>query len=163
MKNIFILRHAQAKSHSFLVNDKERKLTDLGKLELEVVATKFKLFLQFPIDLIISSNAVRTKMTTEIFSNVIEADKIIYNSDLYNAPFQTFYEIITTLPNEIKSIIIVAHNPGVTHFVNSLNLVKIDNLPTSGLFGASVFTKHWTHFEDSEKRFLYFDCPNYKN
>ncbi len=159
MKTVYVMRHAQAKDHSLFVNDKDRKLTNTGMEQAATIAQKLNVELTQPIDTIITSNATRTLMTTKIIKENISVQNIIQQALLYNAPVEIFYEVLLQLPKEYNNILIVAHNPGITHFVKSLNVAKVDNMPTSAVFGCAIDCKSWLEIVDAKKEFLYFDYP----
>ncbi len=159
MKTIFVIRHAKAEQ-IFTVNDFERKLTDNGKADATLVANrnidKIK-----PIQVFISSPAKRAKTTAQLFAAAVgyTEDAIIYKSELYHAPEFVYYEVLSKLTNDINSVILFAHNPGITDFVNGLGIVKLDNMPTSGCFGFTCAIENWSDFAKAQKQFLHFDYP----
>jgi phosphohistidine phosphatase len=163
MKSIFVVRHSKAEQN-FLGNDFARKLTDVGKENTTLVATRFLAKNTLP-KLLISSPAKRAKTTAQLFANSFMLDKenIIYKSELYHAPSFVYYDLLKSLPNECNSVMLFAHNPGITDFVNSLSIVQLDNMPTSGIFGFTVETIEWKFFEKSKKAFLFFDHPKQNN
>jgi phosphohistidine phosphatase len=159
MKTIFVIRHAKAEQ-IFTVNDFERKLTDSGKADATLVASRNVDKLK-SIQVFISSPAKRAKTTAQLFAEMVgyHQDNIIYKSELYHAPEFVYYDIITKLDDELSSIILFAHNPGITEFINSLGVVKIDNMPTSGCFSFTCDTLNWHDFTKAKKQFLHFDYP----
>jgi len=54
-----------------------------------------------------------------------------------------------------------SHNPGLTDFANLLSDVRIDNIPTCGVFAVKVDAKHWANFKDAKKEFWFFDYPKH--
>lgn len=160
MKTIFIVRHAKS-DQSFFGNDFERPLNDRGRSDAPVMAKK--LFdKKYKIDALVSSPAVRAKQTAEFFAEGLKMPeaRIIFISALYHAPSEVFYETITGLAGELDTIALFSHNPGITHFVNSLDSgAKIDNMPTCGIFSVSADIKEWADFNKAKKRFLFFDYP----
>jgi len=88
------------------------------------------------------------------------ASDIIFISALYHAPAEVFYEVIATLPDNLNTIAIFSHNPGITYFVNSLNTkARIDNMPTCAIFSAEAPVERWSEFRKAKKDFLFFDQP----
>jgi phosphohistidine phosphatase len=159
MKTIFVIRHAKAEQ-LFTVNDFERKLTDNGKADATLVANRNSNQLK-SIEVFISSPAKRAKTTAQLFATTVgfHEDNIIYKSELYHAPEFVYYEVLSKLTNDINSVILFAHNPGITDFVNGLSIVKLDNMPTSGCFGFTCAVESWADFAKTQKQFLHFDYP----
>jgi len=67
--------------------------------------------------------------------------------------------VIEKFDDKDKSIAIFSHNSGITDFANSLQLVKIDNIPTCGIFAFRVKSDNWESFQKAEKEFVFFDYP----
>jgi phosphohistidine phosphatase len=161
MKTIYVLRHGKAKDGSLFGSDKDRKLNNTGKEQVQAVAKKFFEKQKTKMDCIITSDATRTEMTTNIVATEIGCNNIVTAPTLYNAPMEVYYKVITQQPDAYNSILIVAHNPGITNFVNSLNIIKLDNMPTSCLVGFTSDCTSWLNFIDANNAFLYIDYPNY--
>ena len=116
---------------------------------------------KYPIDALVSSPAARAKKTAELFSETckIPASEIIYISALYHASQDIFYEVISALPDELNTVAIFSHNPGISYFVNSLTETKVDNMPTCSIFAVSADITAWSGFNKVKKEFLFFDYP----
>ena len=78
---------------------------------------------QVKIDALVASPAKRAKKTAELFAETFEkpTDEIIFISALYQAPAELFYEVVSALPDNLHSVALFSHNPGITYFVNSLH------------------------------------------
>jgi phosphohistidine phosphatase len=160
MKSLFIIRHAKS-NQNFLGNDFERPLNDRGLRDAPEMANRLKNKVPI-IDAFISSPATRAKTTAKFFAKEygILTDEVVFITSLYHAPASTFYDVIKQLPNELNSIAIFAHNPGITYFINELiKTVQIDNMPTCGIFAVSIDSERWGNFATAKKEFLFFDYP----
>lgn len=114
------------------------------------------------IDGLIASPAVRAKETAGYFAKVlnIKKDDILLVSALYHAAPEVFYDVISGLPENLNSVALFSHNPGITYFVNSLtNRERVDNMPTCAIFAVSADIDDWSLFFKAEKKFLFFDYP----
>jgi phosphohistidine phosphatase len=79
---------------------------------------------------------------------------------LYHAAPDTFYEVITEADDKFDRVAIFSHNPGITDFVNELiEGVRVDNVPTCGVFALECDIKKWKDFREAEKKLLFFDYP----
>lgn len=160
MKKLFIIRHAKS-DQSFFGNDFERPLNERGKTDAPLMAKRL-MEKQAKIDAFISSPAKRAKKTAELFAETFKksTDEIIFISALYHAAPEAFYEVIATLPDNLNSVAVFAHNPGITYFVNSLNTtIQVDNMPTCAVFAVEADITHWAGFLKAEKELLFFDYP----
>lgn len=160
MKTLFIVRHAKS-DQSFFGNDFERPLNERGRSDAPVMAKRL-LDKNYKIDALVSSPAVRAKQTAAFFAEGLNMSPagIIFVSALYHAPPEVFYETVAGLPDDLNTVALFSHNPGITYFVNSLNSgAKIDNMPTCGIFAVSADIKEWYGFIKAKKEFLFFDYP----
>ncbi len=160
MKTVYIIRHAKSDQH-FFGNDFERPLNERGRSDAPVMAKRL-LDKGIKIDALVSSPALRAKSTIELFAETLRkpvAD-IIFISALYHAPAEVFYDEIAALPDSLDAVVICAHNPGITYFVNSLNTkTRIDNMPTCAIFAVEAGISKWSEFFKAKKEFLFFDYP----
>jgi phosphohistidine phosphatase len=160
LKTLYIIRHAKS-DQSFFGNDFERPLNERGKTDAHMMAKRL-LDKKIEIELLVSSPAKRAKKTAELFAEVLNKSmrEMQLVSALYHASSDVFYEVIAALPDDVNSAAIFSHNPGITHFVNSLGTkVQVDNLPTCAIFSIETNITNWSAFAHSKKDFLFFDYP----
>ena len=160
MKQLFIIRHAKS-DQSFFGNDFERPLNERGRRDAPVMAKRLA-DKNYTIDALVSSPAVRAKKTAELFAETltIPISEIMYISALYHASAGVFYEVVNGLPNELNSVALFSHNPGISYFVNSLVAgIRVDNMPTCAVFAVSCQITEWSYFKKATKAFLFFDYP----
>ena len=160
-KTLLIIRHAKSSWDISTLNDFDRPLNERGKKDAPMMANRL-LSKKIPIDAFVSSPAKRAKKTAEIFCEEYgkSDDALIYLSMLYNAPFEVFYEALANLDDAYKTIALFSHNPGITDFVNTLtDGVRIDNMPTCGVFAVKVSINKWADIKKGKKDFLFFDYP----
>jgi phosphohistidine phosphatase len=160
LKKLFIVRHAKS-DQSFFGNDFERPLNERGKSDAPVMAKRL-LDKKIKIDALVASPASRAKETAQVFAQTLKipAADIIFISALYHAPADVFFEVISNLPDELNTVALFSHNPGITHFVNGLHTrAQIDNMPTCAVFGVSASITVWSEFLKAKKEFLFFDYP----
>lgn len=160
MKTLFIIRHAKS-DQSFFGNDFERPINDRGKADAPVMAERL-LKRAGLVNALISSPATRAKQTAQHFARAFQVPEtdIFFISALYHAPSEVFYDVIAALPQNLDTVAIFAHNPGITHFVNSLDTgTRVDNMPTCAIFGIEADILNWADFAKTKRRFLFFDYP----
>ncbi|HEX2684649.1 MAG TPA: histidine phosphatase family protein [Ferruginibacter sp.] len=160
MKKLFMIRHAKS-DQSFFGNDFERPLNERGRSDCPEMAKRL-LEKKIKFDKLVSSPATRAKQTATLFADTLKipAEEIIFISALYHAPADDFYEVIGSLPDDIKSVAIFSHNPGITYFVNSLGTgTEVNNMPTCAIFAVEADISHWADFGKAKKELLFFDYP----
>ncbi len=161
MKSLFIIRHAKSAWGSFDLPDFDRPLNDRGKKDAPEMARRL-LNKNVKIDFFVSSPAKRARKTCQAFCEVFNYPKenILLIDELYHAPKEIFYEVVKSLENQYNSVAIFSHNPGITHFVNSLiDKVQIDNMPTCGVFAVSSSCQLWATFFENSINMISFDAP----
>ena len=118
MKNLFLLRHAQAANS--LDSDITRVLSDEGFLKCQDISLNLKPYIG-DIDLVLSSSAVRTRQTIENVMSTLGYDNIntYYTKDLYNILvddlFQYLCNIEYNLSMSVGNVILVNHNPTISN------------------------------------------------
>ena len=142
------------------LNDFDRPLNDRGKKDAPVMAQRL-LNKKIKIDAFISSPAKRASRTAKIFASEfgVEKDDIIYKTELYLASENVFHDVVTKADDSFNSIALFSHNPGITDFANELTEIKIDNIPTCGIFAVKIETKRWADLKEAKKEFWFFDYP----
>lgn len=112
MKNIFLLRHANAKNS--IGSDFERNLTKEGVLKCQNIANALKQYIQ-DIDLILCSSSIRTRQTIEnTLLNLDITKDVSYEDELYNSSLNSLLQRITSIAPKNKNILIVSHNPTIS-------------------------------------------------
>ena len=76
----------------------------------------------FPPHKIVSSPALRARQTIEIVSEQLGHSqvKVDFDDDLYLASLDTLIESVQLYKNDVNSLMLVAHNPGLDYLVNDL-------------------------------------------
>lgn len=160
MKILCVVRHAKS-SWPFGTDDFDRPLNDRGKRDAPEMGKRLK-NRNIPIDVLVSSPAKRAFTTSSLFAEEMKysKDNILVIPELYHAPVSTFVKVTEQLNDKFTTAAIFSHNPGITEFVNTLiENVRIDNMPTSGIFAVASSAENWRFFFTSELRFLFFDYP----
>ena len=160
MKTLILVRHAKSSWDAAGVDDFDRALNERGKKDAPEMAKRIRAK-EIKIDVLLSSPAKRAHKTAKYFAEEldIEREKIVLVDKLYEASVTAFLEVVSTIDEDNKTAIIFAHNPGITEFVNTLTKVRLDNMPTCGVFAVQAEADKWTDFLKSEKHFLFFDYP----
>jgi phosphohistidine phosphatase len=160
MKSLLLIRHAKSSWADFSIEDFDRPLNDRGKKDAPEMAKRL-LDKDITIDAFISSPAKRARKTAELFVKEFKEKKgdIIFFDELYMASPSAFFDVISKIDDDYKTVAVFSHNEGISVFANSLTDKKIDDIPTCGIFAIKVKTKHWADFKEAEKEFWFFDSP----
>lgn len=121
MKNLWLIRHATAENGGSLLDDFNRKLENIGRIEA-ANAGKFILKCGIIPGSIFSSSAFRTMETSEIIQKQLGNGVLITPiKDLYNCGFQTILNKIKGAENDISQLALVGHNPGISQVASMLS------------------------------------------
>lgn len=163
MKKLVLVRHAKS---GYNLNpgktDLERTLNETGRHEAQMMAKKLaKRMVKACI--IVSSPATRTLETSEILGTelLIDSSKIHVNPLLYHPSTDAIYKVIERLPPSVETALIVSHNPGISDFINEIEVARIDYMPTCGVMALEVDTDSWADFSAAPKKFLFFEKPDW--
>ncbi len=117
MKRLYILRHSKAgQTNKQVLKDYERKLTDKGVEMCAHVGAYFKLS-TLPPQLMLCSQADRTLETAKYSMKAANMDIPLQISPrLYLADPEIILAEIQAVNDDIESLALVAHNPGVQQF-----------------------------------------------
>ena len=161
MKTLYLLRHAKSSWAEVGLSDKQRPLSNRGLHDAPMMGERFSSRGE-SVDRIISSPALRAHTTAQMFAEAAgyaSAD-IAIEEDLYFLGSGSIQEVILGQDDQLGSIMLVFHNPDITHFVNAIDYeVSIDNVPTSGLVKLNCDIEHWRDWSIDATTFDYFDYP----
>lgn len=160
MKTLLIIRHAKSSWDNANLNDIDRPLNDRGKRDGPVMVARL-IKAGVRIDLFVSSPAKRARQTAEIFAHAFgrKEKEISLVPQLYHAQVQDFKEVVAELDDQYDSVALFSHNPGITAFANILSAVRLDNMPTCGIFAVTSVAGSWKEFLHTDATFWFFDYP----
>ena len=126
--NLYLLRHAKSSWESYR-DDHERVLSNRGRKDARTLGEYLcKNIINFENTL--CSSSYRTRETISIINKVspYSIDEINYLDSLYHASSNKIKEIIQNHTN--KSLLIVAHNPGISELISELLKSNFIDYPT---------------------------------
>jgi phosphohistidine phosphatase len=162
MKTLFIIRHANAEWKSSDKMDFSRALNPLGIKEAKAIAQQL-INKNFFVDAIIYSSALRTLQTAEIIANAfgVFENRRIAEPSLYLANSDKIEELVSQFPDELNCIAIIAHNPGVTDFANTLiTHAFMYSMPTCAVVAVRSNAENWSAFSTGKKELLFALSPS---
>ncbi|PQJ10881.1 phosphohistidine phosphatase [Flavipsychrobacter stenotrophus] len=163
-RTLVMIRHAKSSWANPLQSDFDRPLNERGKREAPEMAEKLKEAGIMP-DLIICSTAKRTRQTAKRISEVLGYDlaNIRWEEKLYHCIPSVFEELLYEVSDKVKTVFIIAHNPGITEFVNQLSPdFSTDNMPPCGMVATRFKAEEWNRFPLAERKVILFEYPEKK-
>ena len=160
MKTLLAIRHAKSSWEAPGMDDFDRPLNDRGIQAAPEMARRL-IKKNIAVDLMISSPAKRALETALAFAEEMnyDRDKILFVESLYLAGVPAILAAITRASDDAASMAVFCHNPGITEFANTLTDIRIDNIPTAGIFAVEAACESWNDFYVAKKNFLFFDYP----
>ncbi|MGD9563980.1 MAG: histidine phosphatase family protein [Pyrinomonadaceae bacterium] len=147
MKRLYLLRHAESDWGDSAVDDFDRRLTDRGVRTVLFMGALMDGRGLSP-DVIVSSPAKRAMQTAEMVLDASGFDRSIdYDERIYEAGVSTLLNVITGLPDEDGSALIVGHNPGMEGIIHSLT-GAVQPMPTGAIAVISLDVARWAATAD---------------
>lgn len=160
-RTLVMIRHAKSSWANPLQSDFERPLNERGEHDAPMMGQRLKKKGIIP-DLIIASTAKRAKQTAKKIAKEVgyDIEKIQWYEKLYHCIPAVFEEVIYEIDSSVKTVFIVAHNPGISSFAHQLSgKFEHDSMPTCGIVGAKFEADEWYEFSRVNKQVFLYDFP----
>ena len=154
MHTLILLRHGKS-DWSTSASDHERPLNKRGKKDVPVMAERLKNRSYKP-DMMVSSSALRARLTAEVFENTLECDCIV-NDALYEANRSRIIDIIRDMNEEIEDLMLIGHNPTWEILTEHLTGEGV-SMPTCSMVQIA-FDCCWKDVGEAGGKIIYFDYP----
>ena len=163
-KELLLVRHAKSSWDDPYLDDHDRPLNERGLRNAPEMGKRLQGCSVRP-EVWISSTALRAITTAEIIAEEIgfPQDQIQRSKDLYHASATELQVFIAGLDDQIYSIALFGHNPGMTSLVANLYGLPIDNLPTCGVVHLLFNENTWSAVSSAPPARAYFDFPKNKS
>ncbi|HCP01415.1 MAG TPA: hypothetical protein DIT35_07965 [Rhodospirillaceae bacterium] len=167
MKRLILLRHAAANGAENGLNDRDRALTDIGYAEAGQQAKWLTAHSLIPQYALVSA-ALRARQTWGVMRERLLSPPHEYQDALYLAEPGTLLEHVGSLPEQIETAILVAHNPGIEVLSRMLagDAPNVDAMrdmargyPTAGIAHFDIETETWEQIAISGVRLSGFARP----
>lgn len=148
MKTLLLLRHAKSSWNDSSVGDHERGLNARGRGDAPRVGDWLRQQRLVP-DLIISSDALRARLTAEaVAESAGAAGEIRLDGSLYLAGPADIVAVLQTVADATPAVMIVGHNPGLEQLVEQLTGESHD-MPTAALARILLPIDRWRDLEET--------------
>ena len=126
MIRLALVRHAKSEWGNPGLDDHDRPLNDRGMRDAPRMAARLAATGLRP-DVILSSTAVRARTTAEAFAAELGV-AVSLDPELYGAPAHTL--LAAAAATRAATVMVVAHDPGMSALAASLSDDDIDHMPT---------------------------------
>jgi phosphohistidine phosphatase len=170
MRQLLLLRHAKSSWDDPSLPDHARPLNARGKRAAMAMAGVMQ-GLGLAPDIVLVSSARRTLQTLEALSPLPDAPMVEPLDDLYLAPWPRLLEVLHQAPETARSLLLVAHNPGMHDLALALagpagmagkapgTQRLADGYPTGALAEFAVASP-WSGLQPGGGRLVRFVAPN---
>lgn len=154
---LWVLRHAKS-DWTRALPDFDRDLNERGERNAEELRTWLAEQDSLP-EQIITSPAVRAARTAQAARDACEAVEFTSDLRIYHGDAYSMLRVINEVADDVDSLLIAGHNPGITYFVNRLGEEPvIDVLPTCGLARFSV-SSPWRDLDFGDAKLDFLRTP----
>lgn len=159
-RTLVIARHTKSSWKEIGMLDFDRPLKKDRIGDAEKISAKLKSLGLVP-GLMLSSPAMRTKQTAEIFCRNLNYDfqKVHFDKRIYEASVEDIFGVIQETGAEVKTLLLIGHNPSLTYFVNCFLEATIENLPTTGLVWFDLDSIDWNLDKATRMEFKLYLTP----
>ncbi len=163
MKTLILIRHAKSAWDVEAQSDYDRTLNARGLADAPVMGERLSQRLaqnDQKLDALISSSAVRAEQTTCLLAQALcfPEQSIDWRRELYLASPRTMQDLVRELPEDVKTVALVAHNPGVSDLVEKLTGEFFGDVPTCSVITIAFPVSHWLD-TGSWADFVDYDYP----
>lgn len=154
------MRHAKSDWSNTGQKDFDRSLNNRGLMDAPKMGYRLREMGIKP-DIILSSPALRAKMTAEYVSEQLkyDFDKIIWEEEIYEASVRTLLGIINKIDDQYNTALIFGHNPTFTYLAENLSKSEIGNIPTSGVVAIEFELESWSMISEGTGTLKWFIYP----
>ncbi len=112
MRQLLLLRHAKSSWDDPRLSDHARPLNARGRRAAAAMAAAMR-DLGLAPDVVIVSSARRTLQTLEALAPLDGPPVVVPMDDVYLAPWTSLMDTLRRLPDTARSVLLIAHNPGL--------------------------------------------------
>lgn len=143
MKSLFLMRHAKSSWKDSNLPDYQRPLNKRGKKDAPLMGKHLKAQKLVP-QYILSSSAVRARQTVEALTESAGfTGEILFLDQLYMAEVDEYIKALREVPDNIDSVMVVGHNPGMETLLQILS-DRIEALPTAVIARLNLPLDRWS-------------------
>lgn len=155
MVRLALVRHAKSDWGDPGLDDHDRPLNDRGLRDAPVMA-RMLAESGFTAEAILASTALRAATTAGFFSAELGVP-VVADSGLYGAPASML--LMAAAESGVQSVMVVAHDPGMTVLAGNLSGHEISHMPTCAVATFTWDTDDWDVATSLDPASWTFDSP----
>ena len=150
-RSLILVRHAQSRNLESGLKDLDRELTDSGIQDASRLG-RYMYMEEIIPQLILTSHAARARDTAQLFSEQLKLDQseVIIDEDLYEASVRTLLNKIHELDKSVKKVLVIGHNPSISHLCEHLSKDVIGFLPPASMVHLTFNKVDWENLSKGD-------------
>jgi phosphohistidine phosphatase len=162
MRTLYLLRHAKSSWDDPALPDHERPLAPRGRRDAKRIAKHVGRIGLRP-ELVLCSTAVRTEQTLDLLRPKLGQVAVQVEEQLYGASSETLLERIRSVPDQVGSVLLIGHNPGLHDLALTLassgaDLGRLEaKFPTAAL--ATLALARWSNLSEGNAELVAYVVP----
>jgi phosphohistidine phosphatase len=161
---LYLLRHAKSSWSDPTLADHERPLSPRGRRDAKRIADHL-LRLGIAPALVLCSTSRRTRETLDLVRPALDAATVSLEPELYAASAETLLERLHAVPEEVSSLMLIAHNPGLEELAllvasDGPELGRLETkFPTAALATLTLPRATWQRLSEADAVLAAFVVP----
>lgn len=155
MRTLVLIRHAKSDWGDPGLDDHDRPLNERGRRDAPALAHRLAAT-GLSRGVLLSSTALRARTTAAAFGEALGVDPQL-REDLYGAPARSL--LAAAAETGAETVLIVAHDPGMTVLAERLSGGGIGHMPTCGVATFRWDTDDWDVATATDPDAWEFDAP----
>ncbi len=158
MKTILFMRHAKSDWGPQYASDFERPLNARGQRDAPLIAAFLAQHRLLP-DVIISSPAVRARMTAEYVAREQRFQGALsFDERIYLASPGMLLTVICSWSDQWNKVMLVGHNPGLEDIIQALSGGRV-RMPTAAVASLRLYADTWADVEPGQAHLQWLIKP----
>ncbi|RFA25842.1 hypothetical protein CAI21_17950 [Alkalilimnicola ehrlichii] len=160
MKQVALMRHAEALPAGAGEYDYQRPLSEQGECDAALIGRRLARNFRFP-DAVLASPARRTRRTAEIVAAQLAfppAD-IQFEARAYEARISDLCALLQDLDDALERVVLVAHNPAISGVCTYLLQEWVADLPSGACAQLTLDIESWAEVQPGCGRLQNLDHP----
>ncbi|MFN0048405.1 MAG: SixA phosphatase family protein [Cytophagales bacterium] len=159
-KLLILVRHAKSDWSLSGQKDFDRTLNERGHRDAPRMG-KVLFDKNISIDAFISSPAERARLTARYFVEQfkVEEDSIIMNENIYEASARVWMNEVNDLDNNLNTVVIFGHNPGISYFSEYMTKEELGEIPTCAIIGIAFEVDDWKLISENMGKLVFNEFP----
>ena len=154
-----LVRHGNAEWKDPKMDDFQRPLNKRGLKEADSIGRRM-LELDWIPDLMLASNAERTRATADIIAKILTPKRVQYEERLYLAPVGDILNVIRETGPLVTHLMLIGHNPGISETAQLLAPNEISELSTACACSIVFKMKSWSDVTTGTAIESSFEAPS---